>query len=187
MAAIDDDGDAPPSLQSISDQVCAASYLHASTPPVAFTAEIVSNVSGKEKGVRRGFLNSKRGLSAPSVQQMSSNGSQKNPDLTVVKQSVQAKVPSFMIIPPTVEEQQLNAAKEKLIEALRPTRESVERVQQNVTLAAGFDDPDVMAAVNDIARDPSAAARHMKNPKVQQFYSQMAKFADATLQSVELP
>lgn len=32
--------------------------------------------------------------------------------------------------------------------------------------AAGFDDPEVMAAVAEVARDPKAFAKHAKNPKV---------------------
>jgi hypothetical protein len=32
--------------------------------------------------------------------------------------------------------------------------------------AAGFDDPDIMAAVSEIARDPSAFKKHVNNPKV---------------------
>jgi hypothetical protein len=35
-----------------------------------------------------------------------------------------------------------------------------------VAAAAGFDDPEVMAAVAEVARDPKAFAKHAKNPKV---------------------
>jgi hypothetical protein len=38
----------------------------------------------------------------------------------------------------------------------------------------GFDDPEVMAAVEDVARDPKNMAKYAKNPKVVRFYQNMA-------------
>lgn len=35
-----------------------------------------------------------------------------------------------------------------------------------VCMHAGFDDPDVMKAVAEVARDPSSFAKHANNPKV---------------------
>jgi hypothetical protein len=36
---------------------------------------------------------------------------------------------------------------------------------------AGYDDPEVMAAVNEVARDPAAFKKHANNPKVRPMHS----------------
>lgn len=43
---------------------------------------------------------------------------------------------------------------------------------------AGFDDPEVMAAVAEVARDPKAIAKYAKNPKVGTHCAQLSAKAD---------
>lgn len=51
-------------------------------------------------------------------------------------------------------------------ESLAPTEETVQQVCRNPALLAGFDDPEIMAAVADIARDPAAFKKYSSIPKV---------------------
>ncbi len=49
---------------------------------------------------------------------------------------------------------------------LKPTPESMEQVMGNGQLMAGFDDPEVMEAVNAIAQSPGAIQKYKSNAKV---------------------
>lgn len=51
-------------------------------------------------------------------------------------------------------------------ESLAPTAETLEQVSSNPALLAAFDDPQIMAAVAEIARDPCAFSKHKSNQKV---------------------
>lgn len=51
-------------------------------------------------------------------------------------------------------------------DSLKPTPESIEEVMHSPQLIAGFDDPEVMAAVNDIAANPQAMHKYKSNAKV---------------------
>ena len=42
----------------------------------------------------------------------------------------------------------------------------MQQVLANPALLAGFDDPDVMRAVNDIAKNPANLQKYQANPKV---------------------
>lgn len=53
--------------------------------------------------------------------------------------------------------------------------------------AAGFDDPEVMAAVAEVARDPKAFAKYANNPKVGLYHSStVATHSSATAAQVNL-
>lgn len=105
-------------------------------------------------------------------------------------------VPDMFMLPPDEQQQRLASMKSQLLSALQPTLDTVSAVTQDSTLmsgpaaskvvpdsvtacmnpptgttatlsgAAGFADPEVMAAVADVARDPQAFAKHACNPKV---------------------
>ena len=64
--------------------------------------------------------------------------------------------------------------KEKLTTAMKPTPDMMGKVLGDPNLLSGFDDPEVMRAVEEISKDPSAMARHQNNPKVAKFYRAMA-------------
>lgn len=53
--------------------------------------------------------------------------------------------------------------------------------------AAGFDDPEVMAAVSDIAQNPKNALKYKDNKKVAAFYAAMGKFAGSKLENMSGP
>lgn len=73
------------------------------------------------------------------------------------------------------------ALKSKLVEALKPDEGTVNKVMQNPALLSGFDDPEVMRAVDEIAKDPTAFAKYRNNKKVLAFYQQMAGFVGERL------
>ncbi len=51
-------------------------------------------------------------------------------------------------------------------DSLKPTPKSMESVMGSPELMAGFDDPEVMAAVNDIAANPQAIHKYKSSAKV---------------------
>lgn len=53
-----------------------------------------------------------------------------------------------------------------VVEALQPDKDTVDSVLGNPALLAGFDDPEVMRAVTDIAADPRRLDKYRGQPKV---------------------
>ena len=51
----------------------------------------------------------------------------------------------------------------------------VQNVMQNADLMKGFDNPEVMQAVNDIAKNPENVKKYKDKPQVMAFYQSMAK------------
>lgn len=49
---------------------------------------------------------------------------------------------------------------------LMPTEDSIRQISSNKTLLAGFDDPEVMRAVNDVAQNPANIHKYKSNKKV---------------------
>lgn len=49
---------------------------------------------------------------------------------------------------------------------LSPNDRTIDQVLHDKDLLAGFDDSDVMSAVNDIAKNPKSAELYASNPKV---------------------
>lgn len=47
-----------------------------------------------------------------------------------------------------------------------PTEQSINAIAQNQELMAGFDDPEVMRAVSEIAQTPAAINKYKNNKKV---------------------
>ena len=61
-------------------------------------------------------------------------------------------------------------------DALKPTDDMISKVMGDPSLLEGFDDPEVMKAVEEISKDPSAMMKYQNNPKVIKFYQKMAGF-----------
>ena len=57
---------------------------------------------------------------------------------------------------------------------MKPTDAMMRSVMQNQDLMKGFDNPQVMEAVNDIAKNPENIKKYKNNPQVMQFYQSMA-------------
>eukprot|EP00192_Tetraselmis_astigmatica_P019436 CAMPEP_0117651850 /NCGR_PEP_ID=MMETSP0804-20121206/2312_1 /TAXON_ID=1074897 /ORGANISM="Tetraselmis astigmatica, Strain CCMP880" /LENGTH=210 /DNA_ID=CAMNT_0005457855 /DNA_START=163 /DNA_END=795 /DNA_ORIENTATION=+ len=92
------------------------------------------------------------------------------------------RIPEFFRLDPSEEENKLNEMKDGLVKALKPTEGTMKDVMANPDLLAGFDDPEVMAAVNEVAKDPSAMKKHTANPKVRKFYEAMGMFVGNQLE-----
>ena len=72
--------------------------------------------------------------------------------------------------------------KDGLLNALKPTEEMMADVMQKPELISGFDDPEVMKAVGEIAKDPSAVKKYANNAKVRKFYEAMGMFVGNQLE-----
>ena len=51
-------------------------------------------------------------------------------------------------------------------EELMPTEDTIKQISGNKTLLAGFDDPEVMMAVQDVAQNPANIQKYKNNMKV---------------------
>lgn len=49
---------------------------------------------------------------------------------------------------------------------LMPTEDSIRQIASNQSLVAGFDDPEVMRAVQDVAQNPANIQKYKSNQKV---------------------
>ncbi|KAK9843570.1 hypothetical protein WJX84_000844, partial [Apatococcus fuscideae] len=191
-----DDEEGPPTLQDMADQVSALrikpagktlpasrlersdlqdATLEALGPSqhafsMASASESKPAVSrtklGKGSTLKGGFLNAK---SRP-------QGRKPTESLTHVAAKPHAsRVPQGFMLEPSQDEQQYSKFKTKLIDYLKPTPESMEQVMGNGQLMAGFDDPEVMEAVNAIAQSPGAIQKYKSNAKVMRFYQSMGQ------------
>ena len=52
---------------------------------------------------------------------------------------------------------------------LMPTEDSIKQIASNQSLLAGFDDPEVMRAVQDVAQNPANIQKYKSNKKVTAF------------------
>ena len=151
--------------------------------PTPEPAAAASKAKSKKQagGIRRGFFDAptkRRDGRAPKR----SDGGAEVVELKAPKRGADglgasgraSRVPEFMRIDPASEEAQLQAMKGKLMDAMKPTPDMMQGVLKNPDLMKGFDDPEVMAAVSEIAADPSKMAKHKGNAKVMAFYQSMA-------------
>lgn len=51
-------------------------------------------------------------------------------------------------------------------EELMPTEDTIKQISGNKSLLAGFDDPEVMMAVQDVAQNPANIQKYKNNMKV---------------------
>ena len=75
-------------------------------------------------------------------------------------------VPAGFIIPPTPEEVAAQKTRDQLVAALKPDGNTMQQIMGNPALLSGFDDPDVMRAVNQIAANPANLQKYQSNKKV---------------------
>ncbi|GLC35783.1 hypothetical protein PLESTB_000493800 [Pleodorina starrii] len=92
-------------------------------------------------------------------------------------------IPDFLRVEPDEQEKRYIAMKADLLDKLKPTPDTVSKIGQDPALLAAFDDPEVMAAVNDIAANPQNVKKYKDKPKVRAFYEAMGKLMGDKLQS----
>lgn len=70
---------------------------------------------------------------------------------------------------------------------LKPTEELVKEVMHNAEIKEGIEDAEIMAAVQDIAMNPSAFKKYKDNKKVVAFYSHMGKLMESKIKQQDTP
>ncbi|GBF99209.1 hypothetical protein Rsub_12468 [Raphidocelis subcapitata] len=89
-------------------------------------------------------------------------------------------IPDFLMLPPGE-----RAARDALVGALAPTRGMLDSIQADPVLRTGFEDPEVMAAVAQIAADPTAISKYKGNARVLEFYAAMGALVGGRLEELE--
>ncbi|DBA80563.1 hypothetical protein WJX77_004650 [Trebouxia sp. C0004] len=166
------DEDAPPALSKLADQVAALNSKGNETVTSA-TATVTPKytTSSKPAPLKSGFFNKQ---SAKSVQNTSQQSKDERSSATPhIKAKQGSAVPDMFMIPPDEQEKQYAAMRRKLTEELMPTEDTIKQIARNENLLAGFDDPEVMRAVQDVAQNPANIQKYKNNKKVQAFYQQM--------------
>ena len=200
----DSDDDAPP-LEAMADQLKAlkvgagveatpysstASADDAEALPVAQIVLPPEPETQKKKkqaakpAIKKGFFDAKpKAKSRKPKQESSQEEIEEIPVLHAKKSSGNGKhIPEFFHLDPSEEEKKLNEMKDGLLSALKPTEDMMSDVMQKPELLNGFDDPEVMAAVGEIAKDPMAMKKYANNPKVRKFYEAMGMFVGNQLE-----
>jgi hypothetical protein len=89
----------------------------------------------------------------------------------------------MFVLPPDKDQQW----REAFCRAVGPTPETLGRIESDPVLAEGFEDPEIMAVVAEVARDPDAFERHKGNAKIMRFYRTWAGMLGERLQEVGAP
>ncbi|KAL3156058.1 hypothetical protein ABBQ32_013046 [Trebouxia sp. C0010 RCD-2024] len=164
------DEDAPPALANLASQVAALTskpgVSSLGVTPAAVTPKYIA--SSQPKPLKAGFFDAPKDQKRPQKHKEGNAAT-----LPHVKAKQPPAVPSSFVIPPNEQERQYAAMRQKLADDLMPTEDSIRQISGNKTLLAGFDDPEVMRAVNDVAQNPADIRKYMSNKKVQAFYQQM--------------
>ena len=188
----DEEDELPPPLEDVSKEL---SKLGVKDSNSAYEVKPKPKKPPASKGIRRGFFDAprKKGGKASSTtagasagkkkssstsSSSSSSSSSKDEDVVELKgKSGQKgnKVPEWMKIDPSSDQAKLMQMKDKIVDAMKPTPDMMQNVMKDADLMSGFDDPEVMQAVGDIAKDPKNINKYKNNPKVMAFYQNMAK------------
>lgn len=194
---MDDDDDAPPPLSSLSEQV-EALRLRASGVDLASTSgqqaeslRIASAVFTTDKStgkppaatappaLKRGFFDAKPSTAKPKPKPKPQEEAVEEIPMIRAKQAggpaTGPAIPDFLRVQPDDDEKKYAAMKKELLDKLKPTPDVVNQIAGNADLLHSFDDPEVMAAVNDVAKNPANWAKYKNNPKVLKFYQAMGQ------------
>ncbi|QDZ26102.1 hypothetical protein HOP50_20g86690 [Chloropicon primus] len=175
----DEEDEAPPPLDDVSKELSKLGVkdgAYAAKP----AARAASKAAPVKQGMRRGFFDAPR----KKPQQQEKKKKKKKDGMVEIKawkgggdlggQGSQTKVPEWMKIDPNSDQAKLMQMKEKVADAMKPTADMMQNVMQNPDLMKGFDNPEVMQAVNDIAKNPENIKKYQNNPQVMAFYQSMA-------------
>lgn len=149
----------------------------------------------KPKAAAAGGSSSNRSTSQSARQKGSTTGGGKGDDdveeIPVIRAAKPAgggigsggpAIPDFMRIQPDEQALKYQAMKSQMLEALKPDESMVMDMAKDGALVALFDDPEVMKAVDEVAKSPAAFAKYSKNAKVMKFYELMGNFCGGKLQ-----
>ncbi|GFR41278.1 hypothetical protein Agub_g1953 [Astrephomene gubernaculifera] len=208
MADLDDD--APPPLSSLSEQVEAlrlrgrgdeSTSGRVTDLPDEETLRVANVVVMKEKPgtgstaappkLKKGFFDAApkpRRPKPPAAEQKSAKPSSAVEEIPMIRAKQPhagsgPAIPDFLRVEPDEYEKRYAAAKADLLDKLKPSPDVVSKIGQDPQLLAGFDDPEVMAAVNDIAANPGNFKKYKDKPKVLAFYAAMGKLMGEKLEN----
>ncbi|KXZ56702.1 hypothetical protein GPECTOR_1g632 [Gonium pectorale] len=153
------------------------------TPPQ--TAESARKAA---PSLKKGFFDAppKRKLKPPGEQKPTASAREEIPMIRAKQPHTGGPaIPDFLRVEPDEQERRYMAMKNELIEKLKPTPDMVSQIGQDPSLLACFDDPEVMAAVNDIAANPGSFKKYKDKPKVMAFYKAMGQLMGEKLEKVE--
>eukprot|EP00899_Mesostigma_viride_P005782 jgi/Mesvir1/15204/Mv06438-RA.1 len=151
--------------------------------------ESTSKISGAAKPLRRGFFDAPAVRSKPAVTAASRKpeGAPKEDAIPFLKATAPSGGSSRKEIPAMFKVEATDAdaqrLKSQLLDVMKPTPDLMAQVASDRSVMEGFDDPEVMAAVNEVAKNPAAMARYKDNPKVVKFYTNMCRLMGDRLQS----
>ncbi|KAA6419314.1 MAG: hypothetical protein FRX49_10713, partial [Trebouxia sp. A1-2] len=128
-------------------------------------------ISSKPAPLKSGFFNKQSAKSVNKASQQSKG--QRSLATPHIKARQGPAVPDMFMIPPDEQEMQYAAMRKRMTEELMPTEDTIKEIAGNESLLAGFDDPEVMRAVQDVAQNPANIQKYKNNEKVQVFYQQM--------------
>ena len=167
MADADSEDDAPPPLADMSSKLSLGMAQHLKMkekpPPKPAAA------AAEAKPMARGFFDAK-----PKPRRKKAPAKKPEDDgIEVVRpREPPSSVPSAFHV--DTGDDKASAFKAAVTDALKPTQDTLTEVMANPSLMEGFDDPEVMAAVADIAKDAKNMKKYANNQKVQRFYKAMA-------------
>ncbi|GLI68960.1 hypothetical protein VaNZ11_013488 [Volvox africanus] len=194
----DSDDDAPPPLSSLTEQVDAlklrgqgyeikSETLHENSLRFANVIVKANKSNPVAPALRKGFFDSVTKKRAKPVAE------QKKVEPPVEEiPMIRAKtglgsgpvIPDFLRIEPDEQQKRFQAMKADLVDKLKPTPDTIAKIGQDQSFLAAFDDPEIMAAVNDIAANPQNFKKYKNKPKVLAFYSAMGKLMGEKLEAV---
>eukprot|EP00898_Chlorokybus_atmophyticus_P002803 jgi/Chlat1/3523/Chrsp23S03701 len=136
--------------------------------------------------IKRGFFDNPKPAKAKLKPQLKEDKGNEVPFIKAMRgagTNSAKQIPDFMRV-----DQQANPVeklKKQMIDALAPTPAVMSRVLSDPALLSGFDDPEVMSAVAEISRDPTAmTTKYRNNTKVAAFYRQVAGMVAGRLEEM---
>ncbi|MCO5576041.1 hypothetical protein L7F22_029848 [Adiantum nelumboides] len=180
--------DEPPELEDMSDYVanmCQRKNIPATVTSKRTTDSTTLNQVCPEARPADMFNTLKKGFIDSSYEKKRGQKGKKHEMLFLKggKQAHHSKVkdiPDILKVKP--EDSPRDRARKELISMLEPTKEIVQDVMENEIIKSGLEDPDVMAAVQEIAGDADSIQKYRSNPKVVSFYSQLGKLMGDKIQ-----
>lgn len=179
----DSDEDVPPPLNTLPQQINALSKKgNEGQENSVSIADVTPCKMGHnlktQKGLQRGFLSKPKNGSKRAPKK--GNSVSEIPTITARTSEKNSNIPSFLKVPGADEYAKV---KNDLVSQLKPTPDTLAAVQKDPLLASAFSDPDVMAAVSDIASNPSKFQTYKNNPKIVKFYEAFGKLLGEKLQN----
>lgn len=188
MSMLEIDDDAPPPLQQNAEQLQAlqSDPTKRNDGLAVATVTVVADVPRKAATgmIKRGFFDAKPAKKVSAARQQRPAA-----DIPLIKARKDCvagglSIPDFLRVEPDEAQKQADLYKQKLVDALKPSQDMLAKVTADPVLAAGFDDPETMAAVEEIAANPANISKYKNNVKVQRFYASMGRVMGEKLESM---